>query len=62
MSAPSILETSLKASPGSRYIMSFWFMLSILIGSERGNVDPVTGLEKVVTILFEMMPAPARGG
>jgi hypothetical protein len=37
-------------------------MLSILIGSERGNVDPVTGLEKVVTILFEMMPAPARGG
>ena len=50
--------------------MSFWFMLSILIGSERGNVDPATGLEKVVTIIFEMIgcvifgviQAPQAGG
>ena len=39
----------------ARYLQSFWFMLSILLGSERGDISPTTSLEVVVTVVFEML-------
>jgi hypothetical protein len=39
----------------ARYLHSFWFMLSILLGSERGDIGPITKTEVVVTIAFEML-------
>jgi hypothetical protein len=38
-----------------RYMVSFWFMLSILLGSERGDINPTTSLEVAVTICLEMI-------